>query len=316
MSKLQNEIGVSYTDPEINQLIRDSSTESSSLTRHFNHNEEFFLTLKDSFAVPSFPIHHDVQNPIPTQKYLDSLRLLLSRIVALAPHIFHGLTYFFEPSDIFRPGFFQLFRLADFHYLYLLKLGLSFKTNEHELEKKGTNDITAEYRSKKLFLEGTLIPLEAVNVIDKKITGFKVKQTINETWLGETGKGYFAQGIWIDHELTKFFTKLFLPKGKRAYPYYPFQCKYRTMCQGIIDLGFEERKKSAPYLHRALKTVSPMMRVIHASLKNSDFSEELATFKAIKQRIPSFWDTVWNDLVISPYLNEHDMKEFIIENHA
>ena len=126
MSKLLNEIGVSYTDPEINQLIGDSNTESPSLTRHFNHNEEFFLSLKVSFSVPSFPIHHDVHNPMPTQKYRDSLKLLLNRTVPLAPQIFRGLTYFFEPDDIFRPGFFQLFRLADFHYLYLLKLDLSF----------------------------------------------------------------------------------------------------------------------------------------------------------------------------------------------
>lgn len=316
MSKLLNEIVVSYTDPEINLLIRDFSVKTTAVARHFSQNEEFFLTLQDSFLVPPFPIHHDVHNPSPTQQYLDGLKLLLSRLIPLAPHVFHGLTYFFEPADIFRPGFFQLYRLADFYYLYLLKLDLGFKTNDHELVTMGTNDITVEYRTKKLFLEGTLIPLEAVNVTNKRITGFSVRQTISQTWIGETGRGYFVQGIWIDHELTKFFTKLFLPKGKRSYPFYPFQCKYRTMCQGIINLGFEDRKKTAPYLHRALKTVGPVMKVIQESMKNSEFSEDLPTFKAIKKRIPSFWNDVWSDLTISPYLNERDMKEFVIENHS
>ena len=316
MLKLLNEIAVSYTDPEINGLIKRSSAESMPVTRHYNQNEEFFLTLQDPFTVPSFPIHHNVQDSVPTNSYLESLKLFLGRVIPLAPQIFQGLTYFFEPADILRPGFFQLYRLGDDHYLYLLKLDLNFKTNDHELDIRGTNDTTAVYNAKKLFLEGTLIPLEAINVVDNKIAGFNIRQTISQTWMGETGRGYLVQGIWIDHELTKFFSKLFLPKGKRAYPYYPFQCKYRTMCQSIIDLGYEERKKSAPYLHRALETVVPMMDIIQKSVTNNDFSEELPAFKAVKEKIPPFWNTIWSNLAVAPYLNDHDMKEFTVENRS
>ncbi len=35
----------------------------------------------------------------------------------------------------------------------------------------------------------------------------------------------------MDADLTKFFSKLFLPAGKKTYPYYPYLCKYKTVCQ-------------------------------------------------------------------------------------
>ena len=59
-----------------------------------------------------------------------------------------------------------------------------------------------------------------------------------------------------------------------------------------------------------------MMKVIQQSLQSADFTEDLPSFKTIKKRVPPIWDTVWGNLDVKPYLNEQDMKEYLIENHA
>lgn len=316
MAKLQDEIRINFTDGEINGMLSGRSSGISTVTRHFNQNEEFFLKLSEEFFVPSFPIHHDVTVPAPTKRYLETLKIFLSGVTPLVPQVFSDLTYFFDPTDILRPSFFQLYRMGEINYLYLLKVDLAYKTHEHTLIQAGTNDATAEYRSRKLFLEGTVIPLDSVQKLDGRVSSFKIKQTVDQVWIGETGRGYLVQGIWIDHELTKFFTKLFIPDKKRIYPFYPFQCKYKTICQEIIDFDNEGRRKNAPYLHRVLAFTTPLMKVIQRAVQSNDFSEDLPAFKAIKSRVPPSWHAFWENLTVKPYLNEQDMKEFLIENQA
>lgn len=316
MAKLLDEIRINYTDADINASLAERVSGASTVSRHFSQNEDFFLKLSEDFFVPSFPIHHDVTVPRPTERYLETLKIFLSGVVPLVPQIFSGLTYYFDPTDILRPGFFQLYKLANMSYLYLMRLDLSFRTNDHVLIQKGTNDATAEYRSRKLFLESTIIPLSNVERIDNKVSSFTVHQTISETWIGETGRYYQVQGVWIDNDLTKFFSKLFVPDKKRVYPFYPFQCKYKTICQGVIDLDADGRKKVAPYLHRALTFITPYMKHIESALKKDDFSEKLPTFRAIKQRVPDYWSKLWNGIAIKAYLNEQDMREYIVEDHA
>lgn len=258
MATIEHQIRLNYSDPEINALLKSADRSGEDLSRHFNQNEEFFLKLPTEFYVPSFPIHHDVRIPTPTLRYLETLKLVLNSVVPLAPQLFSGLTYFFDPTDTLRPGFFQLYRLGDTHYLYLLKIDLGYKASEHEVIQPGTNDSTPEYRSSKLFLEGIVIPLTSVHSEGGKVSGFSIKQTISQTWIGETGRGYFVQGIWIDYELTKFFSKLFFPSDKRAYPFYPFQCRYRTICSTVIETSAESRKSNPPLLHRAVQFVEPV----------------------------------------------------------
>ena len=313
MEKLQTQIRINYTDRDINSMLRSQATNGTSYTRHYTQNEEFFLKLSGVFSVPSFPIHHDVRQVEPTQSYLETIKMVLNAVVPLVPQLFEGLTYYFDPTDTLRPAFFQLYRLGDLHYLYLMKIDLTFKHGEHEMTRAGTNDSTPEYRTSKLFLEGIVVPIEQVETEGGKMAGFGVKQTVSQTWIGETGRGYFVQGIWMDHELTKFFSKLFLPKGKRTYPYYPFQCRYRTICSTVIETTSEARKRNPPLLHRALQFVVPVMDTIQESLRSVDFSEQIEAFTKLKRLVPEFWSNVWSKIAVTPYLNERDMKEFRID---
>ena len=168
------------------------------------------------------------------------------------------------------------------------------------------------YSTRHLFLEPILIPLDGTDIVQNKIKSMRVKQTISQTWIGERGRGYFVQGIWMDQDLTKFFSKLFLPQGRRTYPFYPFACKYKTICQTVLDFDAKARRKRLPYLHGVLRFLEPDMRKIEASVKNSKFSEDLDLFVSLKNRIPETLSHMYDDINVRVYLNELDMKEFQI----
>ena len=309
-----NTIRINYTDQQINRLLSTGGDGTTPVTKHYNQNEDFFLKLEDEFHVPSFPIHHDVRLSYPSDDYLQALRQFLADAIPMVPQMFNGLTYYFDPSEILRPGFFQLFKIGDVHYLYMVRVDLARRTHDHRMTARGTNDRTAEYASRKLFVDADVVPLTAVDTENNKIVGFHVHQTVSQTWIGETGRGYFVQGIWMDLELTKFFSKLFMPPTKRSYPYYPFRCKYRTICNTVISFGLEERKRHPPLLHRAMQFIAPEMEAIQDTLRQKEFSISLPRFQEIRKRVPEYWNGQWQSLAVKPYLNENDMKEFHIES--
>ena len=58
------------------------------------------------------------------------------------------------------------------------------------------------------------------------------------------------------------------------------------------------------------------MENIQNSLRQVDFSEEIPAFIKLKQKVPVAWYDSWAGLKVSPYLNDQDMKEFILENSS
>lgn len=317
MKKHKNEIRLFSTDDEINSIItQESQAEKTSFTMHFDYNEDFFIKLSGAVTVPSFPIHHDISQSTPSYTYAQALHTYMQRVVSFAPQIFHGLTYFFDPSDVHRPGFFHLYRIKDELFLYLLRLDLNFRTHYGEIKMKGGNDSTHTYKSNALFLENDIIPLSSLGEENRKVHSFFIKQHLSDTWIGEHGKGYFVQGIWIDRELTKFFSKLFLPENKRTYPYYPFPCKYQTICHSVLDFSPEGRKNHLKLLYHARSFLGPYFDEIQQTLKHSDFSEDLPLYRRLKQIVPKQPLDVWRPLKIHTYLNEDDMKEFQVDFHS
>ncbi len=314
-----NTITVYSTDEELNALIRENESASKNtapLTGHYSHNEEFFLQLPSSFRMPSFPIHHDIEEPTPHEIYRKALLEFMQQIVPMVPSLFHGLTYFFNPANTSFPYFYQLYRVKGSLFLYLVQLDLSFKPPYCSIEAKGGNDTSHTYVSDKLFLEPLLIPLRDYGEENGRIRSFSVEQNISRTWIGEEGKGYFVQGIWIDRELTKFFSKLFLPPGVRTYPYYPFPCKYRTVCHVVLDYTATGRKRHLGLLYHAKQFLHPHFHSIENTLTEQAFSEDLPLFKRIKQQVPEGWSQIWKALSVKAYLNEQDMKEFRVDFSA
>ena len=321
MEKLRNEIVLNYTDQHINNLLNKQKQNPEEKNEnhenragiYYNQNEELFIKLKEPITIPSFPIHHDITITVPNKHYLETLRSIIEQITALYPYLFNGLTYFFDPTEIFHPNLFQVFKTKEEYYLYLIRLDLHYRTHECSIIEKGGNDNTHAFSTQNLHLESDMIPLQGMDMDNSTIRTFYINQYVSQTWIGETGRGYVVSGIWMDTELTKFFSKLFLPQNKRAYPYYPFMCKYRTISHSVLNIDLEGRKKHLAYLHNAVKFLSPRMAGIEKALKHTPFSMDLPEFKKIKNEVSTHWNTVWEPLRVKPYLNELDMKEFAVE---
>jgi hypothetical protein len=230
MEQLSNRIKVAYFDEELNRLIAalpETPASGGMPLVKFNQNEELFLEFEEEFLVPSFPIHHDMKIAEPERDYMEALRELVKRITRRIPSAFHGLTYYFDSSEILKPCFFRLYRVGEAIYLYLLRIDLGYRPFEAELEEMGTNDRTPIYRTRRLYAESEFIPLESVSWKGEQVEAFNIRQLISNTWIGETGRGYFLHGIWMDTGLSKFFTKLVLPDGGRIYPFYPLSSTAR-----------------------------------------------------------------------------------------
>ena len=310
MEKTANQLVISYSDPDINMHLKSLSSKGNILPPYFNQNEELFIKLNSPVTIPSIPIHHNVNQAVPGREYRNKLLSVVECVSDAIPDYFAGLQYYFDPAEVLHPCFFQVYKLKEKSYLYLLRLDLSFRTYYSELKDKGSNDKTPEYLTNAVFFEADIIPLEDVYTNDNNFTGFQIDQLVSQNWIGETGRGYMVQGIWIDHELTKFFTKLFVGTSQKIYPYYPFSCKYRTLCHSIVKPDLNGRKEGIPLIHQALTTVRPWMDFIQKLLKTKRFNPGMKEFLSLKSSVPSYWDSQWRSYSVKSYLNSADMKEF------
>ena len=305
-------ITISDTSKQIDNIIAVDSKKDT-FTNHFNQSEEFFVKLDRDFIVPQFPVHHDSSIKSPEKKYLDALIDLMQQIIPFTSSIFSNLSYFFDQTEIFHPNFYQIYKYKEQLYLYLIRLDLLYKPSDGIIIQQGSNDITNSYKTRHLYLETDMIPIRGYVTKEGRISGFKVEQNISDTWIGESGRGYLLEGIWMDLELTKYFSKLFIHEDKKIYPYYPFTCKYRTFCHTLADLSMEGRKKHLLYLHTARIFVLPLLEKIQEELKKDSFNQNLPGFQNFRKNVPAFWEKVWKNLNIKTYLNSKDMKEFLIE---
>ncbi|MFQ3621807.1 MAG: hypothetical protein SNJ78_12790 [Spirochaetales bacterium] len=302
-----------YTSSAINQILNSPSPGMGcGYTRHFNHLEEFFLKLDTPFTVPSFPIHHDVRSTEPGKEYLEKLTGMIQPLTLLLPTLFQDLTYGFDPSEVLRPVFYRTYSTEKGEYLFLLRLDLSPRLQEVEVLQKGTNDTTPSFRTVRLYLEADLLYLLKKENLEK-IPTFWIEKLISQSWVGEKERGYFVQGIWIDRDLSKFFSKLFLPPQSRLYPYFPFNSRYQTFCLSLLHPEMPRRNDYVNVLEKALDFLRPHIPAIENTLKNNPFSENLELYKSLKATVPAEWYGVWSALRVQPYINEQDMKEYSVE---
>ena len=282
--------------------------------RHFNQGEEFFLRLEAEFDVPPLPIHHDLHRARPDPGYRGRLREVTDRLLELAPQLLRGLTYLFDPLEVLRPAFYRLHRVEEREYLYLLRLDLSYRPRTHRVLEAGNNDLAPAFRTGDLYLESLFVPLAHVETAGGLIESLAIDQAITDSWVGETGRGYFAQGIWADNDLTRFFSRLFLPAGKLPYPFYPYLCRYRTFCQNEIRFSSAHRGAALPDMHRAYGFLRPLMGRVEAALKGARFSESDPLFRELKSGVPDSWRRAWEGLKVEAYLDAEGMKEYRVDD--
>jgi hypothetical protein len=315
MDELLNEIRVVYPDAEINAVLAAIPAEAggASYAVRYNHSEELFLELEAELTMPRFPIHHDIHADVPSAPYAYALKALVKQLAGIMPEVFRGLTYYFDPAEPLKPHFYRLYKVEDSVYLFLLRVDLIFRHFQGDIVEPGSNDVTPAFRTKRLFIESEIIPVEAVMWELGKARAFKVRQLISNTWIGETGRGYLVHGIWMDNDLSKFFSKIVLPEGARTYPFYPLFCKYKTICAQAVPPGPERRKRLLPLLHRAIGFLSPEMERIQGALRGGSFTESMPEFIDLQGRVPPSWKETLRGVSMRSYLNERDLKEYQLE---
>jgi hypothetical protein len=318
VEQISSEIRIGCADPGVDEAIAAAGSGTRPIGRHFSQFGDFFLMLEAEFTVPSLPIHHDVGEPRPSPHYLSLLRGIVAEVAGLAPQVFRDLGYFFDPTEILRPCFYQVSRQGDDAFLYLLRLDLAMRPAEGEIVARGTNDTTARWKSRKLFVEPAMVPLAEAPVDGRTPAGFRVLQAITDTYIGEVGGGsgaaaYNRQGVWMDPRLTRFFSKLFLPDGMEVHPFHPFLCHYKTVCGLPMDLSPEGRRASIPRLQRALAFLLPVMDRIQAALGTAEFTEDLEIYRDLKKKVPESWCEPWRGVRVEAYLNERDRMEYRLD---
>lgn len=317
MIRPTGQLQTAYSDPEVNRYLRASTSVHEPYTRHFSQNEEFFLRVPRVVEVPAFPVHHDLTEQTPDPRLSEATRSVVEQLHAMNSDILGGLTHLFDPSNNQRPAFFRLYRIKETAYLYLLRLDLGYRPTRATRVERTSNTETATYRTRDVFVEADLFPLTNVVTKDDRLERVDLEQTISDTWIGETGRGYMRAGMWLDRDLTKFFSRMLLPDGVQTYPYYPFTCKYRTVAHTVIELHEEQRRRSVQLLHRARTLLIPHMREIEESLrgvKKNGFSEHMPTFVRLKQLVGDEWNKPWAGFSIRRYLNDEDEREFEVEH--
>ncbi len=308
---------IGHSDPKVNAELRVSHDASGAYTAHFSQNEEYFVRFPDAIEVPAFPVHHELGRQAPHSHLTEAVRSVTAQVHRHNSEILGGLTHLFDPSSSARPAYFRLYRVKEMTYLYLVRLDLTYRPRRSELIERTTSARTAHYRTRDLIVESDLFPVVDVETENNKIRGIALEQSISDTWIGETGRGYMRAGMWLDRDLTKFFSRLFIPPSIQTYPYFPFTCKYRTVAHSVLGLREDDRRRGVQLLNRARGVLLPNLREIEDSLRNvrqNGFSEENPAFRRLKSSISDEWSRPWNDFSLRMYLNKEEEREFELEH--
>ncbi len=304
MEQSGGQIILNAAAPQIGERLSGLRSAEGAYSRHFTQSEEFFLELAKHYEVAPIAIHHDVNRSQPAAGFLDAVSLVLDQIIPEIAEVLCDLQFGFNPLHPASALFYRVLQHNQQRFLYLVTLDLSYRPLLHQVIEQGSNDVAPRYRTNRVFCAVDLIPLRE---------GLLVEQSISQTWIGETGRGYITQGIWIDQDLNKFLTKLFLAPGQRIYPYYPFHTKFKAICFSPLDVSAALRERSVELLCAARAFLLPRIDDILETLKARPFSEELPLFLQLRRQLDAGWHSVWSGIRLRPYLNEQDMKEYIVE---
>ena len=300
-------LGVS--DPEVAQRLKSLPEGPVDLDRRFNQEEDFFLVLDRPFIIDPFEIHHDVAQSRPPERYLKVIRSLVCAWADQVPGLFQGLSWYFDPKDLFHPLFVQVLSARDKHYLFVLRPDLTFRGRHGEVLEPGGNDTTPRFSSRHLFLESEVLPLETWESAseEKRLTLGKLFQM---TWQGETGRGYFVTARWLDQEITRLLSRAAFPQGTRTFPHLPLRCRHQTLSVRCLTPTPQGRRKAASVLETALPLVEPWAERIQDDLKGDPFREDHPLVSLLRQALGDKISERWGGFRLEPYLNDHDQKEY------
>jgi hypothetical protein len=296
------------SDAEVASGLKSLSDHVPELDRRFTQEEDFFLLLPQPFVVDSFDIHHDVHDKAPPQRYLSMIRSVVRAWGGQLPGVFRGLSWYFDPKDLFHPLFLQVLAAGGKHYLYMLRPDLTFRGRYGQQLERGGNNTTPRFETRALFLESEVVPLETWQSTPDEKRLFLAK-IFDETFQGESGRGYFATGRWIDNEISRLLSRAALPQGKRTFPHFPLRCRHRTLSVRCVLPSAEGRRRSASNLEAAWPLVEPWAERIQLGLKAEPFADDHPLIEALRGDWGDRLSARWGAYQLEPYLN-NEHKEY------
>lgn len=297
------------SDTEVMGRLRSLDSLVPTWERRFTQEEDFFLLLDRPFVVEPFEIHHDVRVAEPSQRYLRMIRAVVKSWTQALPGIFQGLSWFFDPKDLFRPLFLQILTARDKRYLYLLRPDLTYRGRSCDLLERGGNDTTPRFSTRSLFFESEVLPLDSIEGVAPQRQIF-LKKLFPFTWQGETGRGYFVTGRWLDQEITKLLSRAALAPGRKIFPCLPLRCRFETLSSFCATPTQEGRKQAAAALEAAWPLVTPWADRIQNDLKEDPYREDHPLVSFLRQQWAGRLEHRWDPFRLEPYLNEHEQKEY------
>lgn len=290
-------------DPFLTPGLSKSAPEMVSLFS----DETISYFLREPLRIPSLPIHHHFQKAEPSSSYLTAIEGWLHRLRRLLPESFLGMQWGFEPSNALSPALFE--EVGPF--LMVIRFDLSFRRAFHRLVKRGDNDRTAEYETDRVFFTFDFLPLLPKQ---REAGCYDVRPLFDTTWVGEKGRGYYLQGIWMDDSLTEFFSRLVHPDLEISFPYYPLRCRFRSLSANTPNLDQGTRSRLVHLLQKILDLPDNVFKEIQITLKNQDRISGADLIQTYRQKLGLDGPFPIPDVKIkSKRLAENGQVEFIVD---
>lgn len=269
------------------------------------------FTVAHPIEVPSFPIHHDVRNPVPGTAYLAAIQRWLEGVRCPLSSLDPELVWGFDPRAPLQPILYRLVERAAGRFLMLLRFDLSYRRGFHNLLERGDTEVTHRYETRRLFFQFDFLPLGQA---DGDRGRFEVRRLFDPTWVGEVGRGYHLQGIWMDDALTEVFSRMVLPALERHFPFYPLRCRYLTLsAQAVLPNG-----QAVESLARVMETLARfpdnVFREIQRALRGSSELDPRSVAKEWQERLSAAALGEWPvPPVLEKRLAENGLVEYVVD---
>ncbi len=300
-------------DERLNRLCSElrSTDDVDGVTMHIDEAERFFLRLPDPVDVPSFSIHHNIKADRPSEHYRDSLLEFVEQISRQLPSLLAGLSYVFDPRYVFAPAFVRTEDVEGIPILIRVQIDLGVPPRRDSVIRSASNDATARYLTRDIYVDIDVLPARRMSGASSGI-----RRLVDDTWIGETGRGYIAQGIWMDRDLSRFFSGLVEPDTHSLYPYLPFSCRFRSISHRPPGWTTTDMRAAAERLTALHEILTPAIDDITGILRTEAFSRSHHTFRRLRETVPPWIPKSLETIRVHPYLREDARKEYYIERSA
>ncbi|MFW6368200.1 MAG: hypothetical protein ACOCZ9_00555 [Spirochaetota bacterium] len=290
----------------------------------FDEEERSFFRLPVAVPVPSFPVHHDLRNTVPSADYIHRLTSVLNELSAQVPELLVGTRIRFDPARVLQPVFHRPLNgsegndgternrsepgTSEPQVALRVQIDLRSHPQHTRVIRSAGNDYTAEYETRDLYADVEIVAVEE--------DGCSVRQLLSPTWIGERGRGYVAQGIWIDRDLTRFFTALVEPSPAQLYPYYPFSSRFRSLTHRPPSWKREDITLSVERYQHISAVLFPAIPEIERTFRAKGFSRDLPLISELSGRIPAWIRESFEGMHCRRSLTDGGLMEYTLERSS